>query len=252
MDKNFNSLAVRLENKIYGTEKGRIRFQLLKEDIFDYYPRFREDSLYILDAGGGTGRFSRFCAKNNHKIVLCDISEKMLSLAENKNRDQGFSDQISIIRKDLNQINIDEYGLFEMITLHGVAEWMECPEDAIRKCCRLLKPGGCLSLLIYNKNKYILKRGFNGRLLKEDSPIRKKRKLTPTGRMSPVEIEAILNEFNGELRLQSGIRVFNNFLKIIEPLPIPPEEWLEQERLYYREEPFASLGEHTHVIWVKG
>ena len=138
-----------------------------------------------------------------------------------------------------------------MIALHGVAEWMDSPEDAIRKCCTLLKHGGYISLLIYNKNKYILKRGINGRLLKKDKPQKKRRKLTPTGKMSPLEITAILAELKGEVTLQSGIRIFNNFLKIIEPLSISPEDWLEQERLYYREEPFASLGEHTHIIWVK-
>ena len=105
--------------------------------------------------------------------------------------------------------------------------------------------------LIYNKNKYLLKRGVNGRLLVEDKINPKSRKLTPTGKMSPQEILEVLNEFKGDVMLQSGIRVFNHFLKIIEPLPLSSDEWLEQERLYYRKEPFASLGEHTHILWKK-
>ena len=251
MDKNFNSLALRLEKKVYGTEKGYIRFQLLKKDILDYCPDFRSKQLSILDAGGGTGRFSRFCAEHSHKVLLCDISSEMLSIAEKENRKRGLEKYIQLKQIDLNTLNHTTGEKFDMIFLHGVAEWMEYPEQAIRHCCDLLKPGGTLSLLIYNKNKYILKRGFNGRLLKKDSINPKKRKLTPTGKMSPFEIKKILEEFSGKILLQSGIRVFNSFLKIIEPLPITREDWLEQEKMYYRTEPFASLGEHSHLIWEK-
>jgi hypothetical protein len=69
--------------------------------------------------------------------------------------------------------------------------------------------------------------------------------------MSPEEIKLILDEYDGEVKISSGIRVFNSFLKTIQPLPITAGQWLEQERLYYRTEPFASLGEHSHIIWQK-
>jgi len=251
MDKNFDSLAVRLEKKIYGTEKGQIRYQLLKEDILDHCPGFKEAKLIILDAGGGTGRFSRFCASYDHSVLLCDISNEMLSIAERENSQKNLDKKIRITRKDLTRISPGQEGLFDFVLLHGVAEWMDDPEMAIRHCISLIKPGGCFSLLVYNKNKYLLKRGFNGRLLTRDNFNRKSRKLTPTGRMSPQEIKDIFNDYSGEIILQSGIRIFNNFLKIIEPQPLSSEEWMEQERLYYRKEPFASLGEHTHFLWQK-
>ncbi|MDA3808901.1 MAG: methyltransferase domain-containing protein [Spirochaetaceae bacterium] len=251
MDKNFNSLAVRLENKVYGSEKGIIRFQLLQEDILDYYSNFKKGNLKILDAGGGSGRFSRFCALYKHNILLCDISEEMLSLAESENKKLNLGDKIRMKQIDLTEISVETDGLFDMILLHGVAEWMDDPRAAIEHCCSLLKPGGCFSLLVYNTHKYLLKRGYNGRLLTEDKINEKRRKLTPTGRMTHEEITKVLEEYNGEVVLQSGIRIFNNFLKIIEPLPISPEEWLEQERLYYRKQPYASLGEHSHFLWIK-
>ena len=251
MDKNFNSLAVRLEKKIYGTEKGHIRFNLLKEDILQFCPDFQDNTLHILDAGGGTGKFSRFCASKGHNVLHCDISSEMLKQAEVENNKKHYHKQITLLNIDLTRITNDAYGLFDMVLLHGVAEWMTHPEDAIRYCISLLKPGAAISLLIYNKNKYILKRGVNGRLLVKDKVNPKSRKLTPTGKMSPMEIIDVLNDFKGELVLQSGIRVFNHFLKIIEPLSITQNEWLEQERLYYRKEPFASLGEHTHILWRK-
>ena len=155
MDKNFDSLAVRLEKKIYGTDKGYIRFELLKEDILDFCPGFTTAQWRILDAGGGTGRFSRFCASFGHEVVHCDISAEMLHMAYEKNREQNLEKKIQLVQTDLNHIREETYGLFDLLLLHGVAEWMEKPKEAVRNSSRLVKPGGYASYLIYNKNKYL-------------------------------------------------------------------------------------------------
>lgn len=251
MDKNFDSLAKRLENRIYGSEKGQIRFQLIKEDILEFCPGFKEGGWKILDAGGGTGRFSRYCALYGHKVLHCDISQEMLQLAQKENAKEKLEDKIELIHSDLMKISEEKYGLFDLVLLHGVAGWMDKPAVAIAHCAGLVKPGAYASLLIYNKNKYLLKRGVNGRLLVKDNLVKKRKKLTPTGKMTPREIIEVLTESEGEVLLKSGIRIFNQFLKIIQPLPISTEEWLEQERMYYRTEPFASLGEHSHILWKK-
>lgn len=249
MDKNFDSLALRLENKIYGTAKGEIRFQLLTEDILEFCPGFSSGKWKILDAGGGSGRFSRFCASYGHSVVHCDISREMLQMAEIENRKFHLESKIKLVLKDLSQLSVEDFGLFDLVLLHGVAEWMDHPAGAVRLCSKLVKPGSFASLLVYNTHKYLLKRGVNGRLHVTDKGGGKLRKLTPTGKMTPEEIIHALGETEGEVLLKSGIRIFNNFLKIIEPLPLSRDQWLEQERQYYRTEPFASLGEHSHILW---
>lgn len=245
---NFDSLALRLEDKIYGTDKGYIRFELLKEDILEYCPDISEGHWRILDAGGGTGRFSRFCASFGNEVLLCDISAEMIRLAGEKNKKAGLENLISTRQASLSDL-LREDVLYDLVLLHGVAEWTDDPPAAVGHCAALVKPGGFGSFLVYNTNKYLLKRGINGRLLRADPPRCKKRKLTPTGRMTPLEIEDVLREKGGEIILRSGIRIFNHFLRSIVPLEISKEEWLEQERRYYRTEPFASLGEHSHILW---
>lgn len=251
MDKNFDSLALRLENKIYGTEKGYIRFELLKEDIVDFCPAIKDGNWKILDAGGGTGRFARFCASYGNRVLLCDISSEMLESAEKLNRESGLDHLINLKQSSLMDLDSSDTGTFDLVLLHGVAEWMDDPPGAVRHCARFVRSGGYASFLVYNTHKYILKRGLNGRLLVKDKPNHRHRKLTPTGKMTPEEIRDVLEQEKGHVVLQSGIRVFNRFLRSIVPLPISREEWLEQERLYYRKEPFASLGEHSHIIWKK-
>lgn len=250
MDKNFDSLALRLEDKIYGTDKGYIRFELLKEDILQFCPGFDRGGWRILDAGGGTGRFARFCAAFGNEAVLCDISSEMLKIADEENRTCGLSEKIELRQASLLDISPEEEK-FDMVLLHGVAGWMDDPAGAVRHSASLVKPGGFASLLVYNSHKYNLKRGINGRLLVKDSPTGKQRKLTPTGRMTPEEIKDVLDPLGGDILLKSGIRIFNHFLRSVKPLDITQEEWLEQERLFYRREPFASLGEHSHIIWKK-
>lgn len=250
MDKNFDSLALRLEDKIYGTDKGYIRFELLKEDLLDYCHQLKEGQLRILDAGGGSGRFARFCASMGNTVLLCDISRTMLDKADEENKNAGLDHLITTRQQSLLDLPVNEQ--FDLVLLHGVAEWMDDPGAAVRHCSKIVSPGGYGSFLVYNSHKYILKRGLNGRLLVKDKVNHKHRKLTPTGRMTPEEITQIIEREGGTLLLQSGIRVFNRFLRSIIPLPISREEWLESERLYYRKDPFASLGEHSHILWKKG
>jgi len=50
--------------------------------IFYKFNIGQEESLSILDAGGGMGQFSSELAENGHKIELCDISAKMLEGAK--------------------------------------------------------------------------------------------------------------------------------------------------------------------------
>ncbi len=97
-----------------------------------------------------------------------------------------------------------------------------------------------------------LKKGINGQLISHKKASSGPRKLTPPGGLSGKEIQNVLNRQPGQILLQSGIRVFQGFFLQWQPPGIDSEGWLEQERQYYRQSPFNSLGEHTHFLWIKG
>ena len=88
-------------------------------------------------------------------------------------------------------------------------------------------------------------------LLQEKAQSSKKiNTLTPPGAMSPDDIIKILTKYPGKMCSKSGIRIFHKFFRQgVSEQVLTPEEWLQQEQLYFRQEPFASLGEHTHIIW---
>ncbi len=248
---NFDALAVRLEKKVYNSCKGRIRLTLLEKDLCDTVPSFTEEKeLKILDAGGGSGRFSRICAARGHKIHLCDLSQTMLGLAEEENIRTGFQNRIDLIHQDLETLTPGEQGLYDLVLLHGAAEWTGNPSGTIRSMMEMTAPGGYLSLLVFNKDKMLLKQGINGQLVRRKKHPEKKRKLTPPGALSSGEIRKILQEGPpGEILLQSGIRIFQGFFLQWKPPEMDCSQWVEQESLHYRTDPFSSLGEHTHFIW---
>lgn len=77
-DRNFDDLAERFSKRIYNTEKGRLRLEILKEDLASLAAGH---PLNIWDAGCGLGQISLWLAQNGHQLSLCDISEKLLNHA---------------------------------------------------------------------------------------------------------------------------------------------------------------------------
>ena len=70
-DRNFDDLADRFSDRIYNTEKGRLRLEILKEDLAELA---HGQPLNIWDAGCGLGHLSLWVAENGHQLSLCDIS----------------------------------------------------------------------------------------------------------------------------------------------------------------------------------
>jgi len=247
----FANRVERLEKNVYGTTKGVIRLTLLKEDIMEYCPGFALGSLRILDIGGGSGHFAKICAERGNSVLLCDSSQKMIDYARERMASHGLEKNIIFLYDDFLAESCSFSAQFDLVLMHGSAEWMASPHSAIMKACSCVRPGGHLSLLVHNKDRLTLKRGINGMLVQETSVARKA--LTPPGSMSSFEIGKVLRERNGRALLQSGMRIFHTFFRHgVEEQVLSPEEWLHQERLYYRQEPFSRLGEHTHVIWQAG
>lgn len=247
----FAGRADRLEKNVYESVKGQIRLALLEQDLHDFCSGFSSFPLRTLDIGGGSGRFARICAERGHGVLLFDSSEEMLALAEREIERIGLEGKISLMHGDYLDETCTFPEQFDLVLLHGAAEWMTSPEAAIEKACGCVRAGGYLSLLVFNKDRLTLKRGINGQLLESrKARHRNENTLMPPGPMSPAEVIHVLEKRNGKILLKSGIRVFHKFFRQgVSEEVLTPAQWLQQERLFYRQEPFASLGEHTHFIW---
>ncbi|MBU1107687.1 MAG: methyltransferase domain-containing protein [Candidatus Riflebacteria bacterium] len=251
MDKNFDSLANRLKRNVYGSNKGAVRLAVLKHDMDAGIAELSSgNKLQVLDAGGGMGQISRWLAEKGHDITLCDLSAEMLALAECENIEAGLQERITLIHSSIQDLpSLLPNRMFDLVLLHGVIEWMAEPAAAIEAVAPMLRSGGAMSLLFFNRNKLYLKWGINGQV---ESALagksRKPQKLTPTTLIAEADLRKILADNQLKQLTKAGIRIFSRFFTRQLVASVDFEDAIKLEKHYCHEEPFASLGEHTHFI----
>ncbi|MDD3148388.1 MAG: methyltransferase domain-containing protein [Candidatus Riflebacteria bacterium] len=251
MDRNFDKLAGRLKKHIYSSGKGAVRLAVLKHDMLAGISEITSHKgLQILDAGGGMGQIARWLAEYGHQVTLCDISAEMLQVAEEENRKAGQQNNIRLIHAPLQEMpGILSGCQYDLILLHGVIEWMQTPSDALSLLSPMLKPGGAISLLFFNRSKLILKWGVNGQLQKAMSgrPLNP-RSLTPVNPLIESDLQPIFAECGLQKTSKAGIRIFYGFFTRMVQTQPSCQTTIDLELQYCHSEPFASLGEHTHLI----
>jgi S-adenosylmethionine-dependent methyltransferase len=251
MDRNFDGLAERLKSNVYRANKGQIRLAMLKYDMEHGIAGLTSSApLQILDAGGGMGQIARWLASRGHQITLCDLSAEMLAMARRENAAAGLEERISLIHSSIQELPERLGALsFDLVLLHGVVEWMKKPEEAIVAIAPLLRPGAVLSLLFFNRNKLFLKWGINGQIEAAlTGKFTSKRKLTPTTLIDENEMLQILAEHRLMPMSKAGIRIFYRFFARQTGVAASIEDAIRLEKRFCHQEPFASLGEHTHLI----
>jgi ubiquinone/menaquinone biosynthesis C-methylase UbiE len=104
---------------------------------------------WILDAGCGTGRFTRALAKRSPRIVGADVSPEML--AELRRLQDGLPQPV-LVTTDLRTLPFPE-GQFSAVlavhVLHLIADW----QQALDEMWRVLAPGGVLLLGYEDRSK---------------------------------------------------------------------------------------------------
>ena len=75
-DYNFDSIAQKFVNNIYGSHKGKIRKEIVWREILNCIECLNKSSLRVLGAGGFG--FSQKLAALGHQIELCDIPNEIL------------------------------------------------------------------------------------------------------------------------------------------------------------------------------
>lgn len=248
----FDELQPRFSRNVYQTGKGRVRLELTKADLLRSFPELENgDCLRILDAGAGMGQIAIWLAGLGHQVTMADISAEMLDQARREIEAAELQSRVTIVEASIQSLpELLNGQKFDLILLHGVIAWMEKPLQAISCLAELLREKGRMSVLYFNKDKLIMKWGITGQI---DSAIsgkgRRKGSLTPINPLSFAEVEKFCHEQGYKIVSKAGIRVFYRFfLKFPEKYTCSLEDYIKLELQYCRTEPYASLGEHTHII----
>lgn len=108
----------------------------------------------VLDAGGGTGKWSILLSKEGFDVTMTDISDKMIKIAEKKAKKAGVADKMTFQRADLSKLEFED-GLFDAVLCEG--EVLSCidydaKDQVIGEMARVLKKGG--KLIVSAGNRY--------------------------------------------------------------------------------------------------
>jgi ubiquinone/menaquinone biosynthesis C-methylase UbiE len=97
----------------------------------------------ILDAGGGTGRWTIPLAQMGYRVALTDISAGMLEIAQHKLVAQGLLDRVTTYRMDvcdMQGLPDEHYDL--AMALGDPLSYCQDPDRAVAELARVTRPGG--------------------------------------------------------------------------------------------------------------
>ncbi len=150
------------EVKLYYDEKAKSydeTFDMLYFKVYDeitwryiepYVPI--DPNALVLDAGGGTGRWAIRMARKGCKVILMDISERMLKVADKKVREAGLQHKITVKKGDITKTGYAD-GTFDMVLCEHALFLFKEPDILIKELNRVLKRKA--RLVISAQNRYV-------------------------------------------------------------------------------------------------
>ncbi|MDT8311454.1 MAG: methyltransferase domain-containing protein [Methylophaga sp.] len=248
-DRNFDDLADRFSERIYNTEKGRLRLEILQEDLAELAAG---QALNIWDAGCGLGQISLWLAQQGHKLTLCDISEKLLNKARSNFAAAG-------VPADLYHQSAQSLATvlpkFDLVINHAVLEWLAEPMAGLQVIAGKVKAGGYLSLMFYNRNamvyQNVLRGGWRLPAIIDDRYIGAGNRLSPPQPLFPHLVSEWLSDNGFQIISHSGIRVFSDYLPASARAETDAGDLYQLEKQYCRLPAYRDLGRYVHLLTKK-
>lgn len=142
--------------------------------IYEYLPK--KKNLNVLDAGGGTGRFSFSLAKKGHHVTLLDISNGMIDKAieiSKRHNIQG----VKFVKESITEMKrIQTENMDVVLMMNSVLDYCNDSKKALKEANRVLKKNGIMIGTVNNRIVYL-----PAKILLEKSPSKLHRRLFEVG-----------------------------------------------------------------------
>jgi ubiquinone/menaquinone biosynthesis C-methylase UbiE len=120
-----------------------------EKTIKPHLPRSKSTS--ILDAGGGTGKWTIPMARLGYHVTLADISEKMLEMAREKLAREDLLSRVSIVPADVTDMDMFQDESFGFVLCEGdPLSYCTNPPQGIRELVRVAKKGSFIVASVDN------------------------------------------------------------------------------------------------------
>lgn len=243
---NFDHLADRFKDQIYGRTKGRIRQAVIEASYNKEVPELLVGKpLQVLDAGGGLGQMSQWLLDLGHHVDYFDVSSEMLgrtreALSAAEATGQWCGVQASI----LDYVPPHE---MDLVVVHAVLEWLEQPQLALERAVTWLKPGGVLGLMVYNRHMLVMRNLMRGTLkkVKANQLGGDGQGLTPINPLDPMAVRGWLEDAGLVVSLQAGVRTFSDLTEPVVLSWYEEADIIEMELQLCEQAPYRDLGRYV-------
>jgi len=116
-----------------------------------YIPRNPE--AVVFDAAGGTGKWTIPIAKSGARVVLGDISEGMLKVAEEKIDKEGLRDRVEVKKCDLRKLDFRDE-MFDLVFCEHALCFIKEQTQVIKELVRVLKKDH--RIIVTGQNRYVM------------------------------------------------------------------------------------------------
>jgi len=226
------------QSKTYDAQFDTLYFRVYDAITWKYLEPYvpTNPKALVLDAAGGTGRWSIPMSEKGCKVVLVDTSEGMLNIARKKIAEAGLEDNVIIRKGDITKLDYPAE-TFDLILCEHALFVFPNPEIVIKELARVLKRN--CPLIISAQNKYVMALSYvpeefdkSKDLLSNRYSFKLKSKNKPWHRGITVHL-VTPNEFK-KLLEENGLRVEKIIGKCVTmPLRIAPEVYFKAD--YSRE-----------------
>ncbi len=139
----YNKYGDKEWTRLEGSLHGLVQFKTTTSIVAKY---LREGD-YVLDAGGGPGRYTIWLAQRGAKVYLGDISDEQLRIARTKITEAGVEASVKTIKRlDVCDMeDIPDHTFDVVLCLGGALSYVrERHTDAVSELIRVAKPGSPL------------------------------------------------------------------------------------------------------------
>lgn len=240
----FNDLSKKFTRNIYDSFKGKLRLAILERDFAAL--NLHDLPLNILDIGAGQGQFASQLAGYGHHLTLVEPATEMLELAKDRFANQRLSAKFyNNFLEDIPSLNLPQY---DLITCHAMLEWLPNPYQFFNIIQPLLKKGGKLSLLFYNREGLIYHNLIRGNFhyVERGNFSGEKGGFTPISPIDPRDLAEYLKTQNYTILKKSGIRTYYDFMNREARNRISEEDHLRMELLYSERKDYLPHARYLH------
>ena len=125
----------------------------------------------VLDVGGGTGGFAVPLAALGHRVTVVDPSPDALAALQRRAREADV--EVRAVQGDAaGLLDVVPAASADLVLCHGVLEHVDEVAPAVAALVQVLRPGGRLSLLVPNRNAFVLAHAVAGRFVEARDVLR--------------------------------------------------------------------------------